>query len=81
MRRIAPFTNLDESKTALPSTAVVDMFGRLFGTILATLFEKNTLKPSTSQKPLRDHTFTNSIFFHRKSEYSTKINLPGKCPP
>jgi hypothetical protein len=54
MRRTAPFTNPDESKTPLPSTSVVDMFGRLFGTILATLFEKNTLKPSTLQQPLAD---------------------------
>jgi hypothetical protein len=42
MRRTIPVTSPAQSGIAmsLPSTAVVDMFGRLFGTILATLVEK-----------------------------------------
>jgi hypothetical protein len=38
----------------LPSTAIIHVCGRLFGTSLGTLFEKNTLKPSALQQPFRD---------------------------
>jgi hypothetical protein len=46
MRRTLPGAFLDNSKTgpSIPSTEVVDMFGRLFGTILATLFKTNSPK-------------------------------------
>jgi hypothetical protein len=74
MRRTAPFPNLDESKTTLPSTAVIDMFGRLFGTILATLFEKNTLKSSGLQQSL-SNTFSQVQSSFTESQNATESSI------
>jgi hypothetical protein len=50
MRRTPPlsFANQSILETVLPSTSVVDMFGRLFGTILRTLFLKRNTNDELS---------------------------------
>jgi hypothetical protein len=76
MGQTVPFPNPDESRTALPSTSVVEMFGRFFGTILARLFENNTLKASVLQQPLSQiqSSFTESQSLKQSS------TSPGDFP-
>jgi hypothetical protein len=56
MRRIPPLHFPDDSNkgTAIPSTPVVDMFGRLFGTILATLLGTDLREVSVAQNQLSE---------------------------
>jgi hypothetical protein len=54
MRRTIPIDFPDDSNkaTTIPSTPVVGMFGRLFGTILATLLKTNIQELSVVQNQL-----------------------------